>query len=87
MKRIKAECLEQTLRSVFSTSGELIYVPVDTAASMRPLIDCKEAAGYLGYLVCFCFFVTARNLPVSLFKRAKSAQTKNIVYSSIKNDG
>ena len=39
-----------TLRSVFSTSGELIYVPVDTVASMRPLINCKEAADYLGLL-------------------------------------
>lgn len=36
-----------TLRSVFSTSGELIYVPVDTAASMRPLIGREEAADYL----------------------------------------
>lgn len=39
-----------TLRSVFSTSGELIYVPVDTAASMRPLIDREAAADYLGLI-------------------------------------
>lgn len=38
-----------TLRSVFSTSGELIYVPVDTAA-MRPLIGRDEAADYLGLI-------------------------------------
>lgn len=35
------------LRSVFSTSGELIYIPVDTAVSMRPLINSGEASGYL----------------------------------------
>lgn len=35
-----------TLRSVFSTSGELIYVPVDTAV-VRPLIGRGEAADYL----------------------------------------
>ena len=39
-----------TLRSVFSTSGELIYVPVDTAAAMRPLIGRGEAADYLDLL-------------------------------------
>ena len=39
-----------TLRSVFSTSGELIYVPVDTVASMRPLIGREEAADYLGLI-------------------------------------
>lgn len=38
-----------TLRSVFSTCGELIYVPVDTA-SMRPLIGCEEAAGCLALI-------------------------------------
>lgn len=31
------------LRGVFSTSGELIYIPVDTAPSMRPLISGGEA--------------------------------------------
>lgn len=36
-----------TLRAVFSTSGELIYIPVDTSAVMRPLIGRSEAAGYL----------------------------------------
>ena len=35
-----------TLRSVFSTSGELTYVPVDTAV-VRPLIGRGEAADYL----------------------------------------
>lgn len=39
-----------TLRSVFSTSGELIYVPVDTVASMRPLIGREEAVDYLGMI-------------------------------------
>lgn len=36
-----------TLRSVFSTSGELIYIPVDTAVSMRPLIGGREASAHL----------------------------------------
>lgn len=36
-----------TLRSIFSTSGELIYIPVDTAVSMRPLIGKNEASGHL----------------------------------------
>lgn len=35
------------LRAVFSNSGELIYIPVDTAVAMRPLIDGREAACYL----------------------------------------
>ena len=35
------------LRAVFSTSGELIYIPVDSEVSMRPLIDSGKAAGYL----------------------------------------
>lgn len=35
------------LRAVFSTSGELIYIPVDGAVSMRLLIDGEEASGYL----------------------------------------
>lgn len=35
------------LRSVFSTSGELIYIPVDTSVSIRPLIDSGEAADCL----------------------------------------
>lgn len=39
-----------TLRSVFSTSGELIYIPVDTAVAMRPLIDGVQAAAYLELL-------------------------------------
>ena len=38
------------LRAVFSTSGECIYIPVDTAMSMRPLINSDEAADYLGRL-------------------------------------
>lgn len=36
-----------TLRSVFSTSGELIYIPVDAAVLMRPLIGGREASDYL----------------------------------------
>ena len=36
-----------TLRSVFSTGGELIYIPVDAAVSMRPLIGGGEASDYL----------------------------------------
>lgn len=35
------------LRAVFSTSGELIYIPVDSDVAMRPLIDSGRAAGYL----------------------------------------
>ena len=35
------------LRAVFSTSGELIYIPVDTAVAMRPLIGKGEASNYL----------------------------------------
>ena len=35
------------LRAVFSTSGELIYIPVDSTVSMRPLIDSGKASGYL----------------------------------------
>lgn len=35
------------LRAVFSNSGELIYIPVDSTVAMRPLIDGDEAAGYL----------------------------------------
>lgn len=38
------------LRALFSNSGELIYIPVDAAVSMRPLIDGGEAAGYLELL-------------------------------------
>lgn len=38
------------LRARFSSSGELIYIPVDTEESMRPLIDSGEAAGYLDRL-------------------------------------
>ena len=38
------------LRAVFSTSGELIYIPVDSEVSMRPLIGGGEAAGYLEQL-------------------------------------
>lgn len=36
-----------TLRSLFSTSGELIYIPVNAAVSMRPLIGSSEASDYL----------------------------------------
>ena len=39
-----------TLRSLFSTSGELIYIPVDTAVAMRPLIGSGEATDYLELL-------------------------------------
>ena len=35
------------LRAAFSSSGELIYIPVDTAASIRPLIDGGEVSHYL----------------------------------------
>lgn len=38
------------LRSLFSSSGELIYVPVDGAAALRRLIDHGEASGYLQML-------------------------------------
>ena len=38
------------LRAQFSSSGELIYVPVDADASMRPLIDGGAAADYLDRL-------------------------------------
>lgn len=38
------------LRSLFSSSGELIYVPVDGAAVLRRLIDHGEASGYLQIL-------------------------------------
>ena len=38
------------LRSVFSASGERIYIPVDTAVSMRPLVDSGEAAACLDRL-------------------------------------
>jgi len=35
------------LRALFSTTGELIYAPVDGAVSMRALIDREEASNYL----------------------------------------
>ena len=35
------------LRSLFSASGERIYVPVDASASLRPLINSGEASDYL----------------------------------------
>lgn len=38
------------LRAVFSTSGERIYIPVNAAVSMRPLIDSGEAVSYLEQL-------------------------------------
>ena len=38
------------LRAVFSSSGELIYVPVDAEASIRPLIGGGEAWDYLKLL-------------------------------------
>ena len=38
------------LRALFSTSGERIYIPVDTAESLRPLINGDEAASYLEQL-------------------------------------
>lgn len=40
-------CDYYKLRSAFSTSGETIYIPVDTAAYMRPLISEDEALDYL----------------------------------------
>lgn len=43
----KGEDSYYTLRSVFSTSGELIYIPVDAAVAMRPLIGGGEASDYL----------------------------------------
>lgn len=36
-----------TLRPVFSTSGESIYIPVDTGVFMRPLVNSREASGCL----------------------------------------
>ena len=38
------------LRSVFSSSGELIYIPVDAAGAIRPLINGGEASDYLDLL-------------------------------------
>ena len=38
------------LRALFSTSGECIYIPVDTAKSLRPLINRDEATNYLEQL-------------------------------------
>jgi len=38
------------LRSRFSNSGELVYVPVDASVSMRPLISGGEASDYLALL-------------------------------------
>ena len=38
------------LRSVFSNSGERVYIPVSKAGSMRPLIDGSEASDYLDML-------------------------------------
>lgn len=38
------------LRSLFSSSGELIYIPTDGEAALRPLIDHSQAAGYLQML-------------------------------------
>ena len=35
------------LRAMFSNTNEIIYTPVDMAASMRPLISSGEAANYL----------------------------------------
>lgn len=35
------------LHAVFSSSNEIIYTPVDTPSSMRPLISSGEAAHYL----------------------------------------
>ena len=40
-------CLYYKLQSVFSTSNETIYIPVDTTAFMRPLISEKDVAEYL----------------------------------------
>ena len=39
------------LRSVFSSSGELIYIPVDAAGAIRPLINDGEASDYLKNLL------------------------------------
>lgn len=39
-----------TLRAVFSSSNERIYIPVDAAESMRPLVDGQDASGYLDLL-------------------------------------
>ena len=38
------------LSAVFSSSNELIYIPVDAASSMRPLVDGQDASGYLDLL-------------------------------------
>lgn len=38
------------LRALFSCSGELIYIPVDTAVSIRPLIGKSEASRHLEQL-------------------------------------
>lgn len=38
------------LRSLFSSSGECVYIPVDAAASLRPLINSGEASDYLRML-------------------------------------
>lgn len=42
--------LYYTLGALFSSSGELIYIPVDASVSMRPLIGGGEAVGYLEQL-------------------------------------
>lgn len=38
------------LRLLFSSSGERVYIPVDAAAALRPLIGHGEASGYLRML-------------------------------------
>ncbi len=57
VERIGAPPFEQdagrpyyTLRARFSSSGELLYIPVDAENSMRPLIGSGEAHGYLDSL-------------------------------------
>lgn len=40
-------CIYYKLRSASSTNSEVIYIPVDTAAPMRPLISEAEAYEYL----------------------------------------
>lgn len=40
-------CCCYKLRALFSSSGELIYIPVDTAVSIRPLIGKSEASRHL----------------------------------------
>lgn len=45
-----AERLYYKLRSLFSSSGEMIYIPVDAGASLRPLISSGEAVNYLRQL-------------------------------------